>query len=155
MAEADDRLHWKNVLWASKRLYTPKEVSKLSEDRYGPLLPNAIEWLKPFKKATGPIYGGKRFDLEIAKIAHRAGVDYSHNGFRHSFITYLLLTTGSPSAVADAAGNSIATIEKHYRKCGVEKTLGRAWFKVSPDTTSIKPRPVRRSGSKAIDSAKA
>jgi hypothetical protein len=134
MDPADERLQWKHVLWKSRKLHTPKEVSKLAEDRDGPLLPNVLEWLKPYRKAVGPIFDGTRFDLEIAKIALKAGVSYPHNGFRHSFITYRILTTGNPAQVADEAGNSITTIEKHYRKRGVEKATARAWFKISPAT---------------------
>ena len=134
MDQADDRLQWKHVLWNERKLHTPKEVSKLEEDRNGPLLPNTLEWLKPYRKAAGPIFAGKRFDLELAKIATKAGVKYPHNGLRHSFITYRIRTTGDPAQVADEAGNSIATIEKHYRKRGVEKATARAWFKISPAT---------------------
>jgi integrase len=128
----DDRLAWNNVLWNSKRLYTPTSVSKMAEDRYGPLLPKTIEWLRPFKKANGPIFPGKRLDLEIAKIARKSGVNCPHNGFRHSFITYRILVSGSPATVADEAGNSLATIEKHYRKKGVEPKSARKWFKIEP-----------------------
>jgi hypothetical protein len=128
----DDRLTWSHLLWDSKRLYTPMSVSKLAEDRYGPALPMTIEWLRPFKKASGPIFPGKRLDLEIAKIARKAGVKCPHNGFRHSFITYRILLTGSPATVADEAGNSLATIEKHYRKKGVEPKSARKWFKIEP-----------------------
>ena len=132
MDPQDDRLNWKNVLWTSRRIHTPREVSKLAEDRDGPLLPNVLEWLKPYRKALGPIFGSTRFDLEIAKIAQMAGVEYPHNGFRHSFITYRILITGNPAQVADEAGNSIATIEKHYRRRGVERTTALAWFKILP-----------------------
>jgi hypothetical protein len=134
MDPKDDRLEWKHVLWKSRKVHTPKEVSKLEEDRDGPLLPNMEAWLKPYRKLTGPIYSAKRFDLELAKVAQRAGVKYPHNGLRHSFITYRLLMTGNPAQVADEAGNSIATIELHYRKRGVEKATARAWFKILPKT---------------------
>jgi hypothetical protein len=134
MDPKEDRFDWKHVLWKSRKVHTPKEVSKMAEDRDGPLLQNVKEWLKPFQKFVGPLYPGKRFDLELAKIAQRAGVKYPHNGFRHSFITYRLLVTGNPAQVADEAGNSIATIEKHYRKRGVEKAAARAWFKIQPAT---------------------
>ena len=131
----DHRLNWSHVLWESKRLYTPTSVSKMAEDRYGPLLPNTIGWLRPFKKAHGPIFPGKRLDLEIARVARKAGVKCPHNGFRHSFITYRILVTGSPATVADEAGNSLATIEKHYRKKGAEPKSARKWFKIEPEKT--------------------
>jgi hypothetical protein len=138
MDPSDERLQWKHVLWKSRKLHTPKEVSKLVEDRDGSLLPNVLEWLKPYRKAVGPIFDGTRFDLEIAKIALKAGVAYPHNGFRHSFITYRVLTTGNPAQVADEAGNSITTIEKHYRKRGVEKGTARAWFKILPKVRNFR-----------------
>jgi hypothetical protein len=141
MDPTEDRLQWRHVLWKSRKIYTPSEVSKLAEDRYGPLLPNVLEWLKPYRKARGPIYEGTRFDLEIAKIAQLAGVRYPHNGLRHSFITYRILVTGNPAQVADEAGNSIATIEKHYRKRGIEKSTALAWFRIVPKALAKKKRP--------------
>jgi hypothetical protein len=139
----DARLDWKHVLWKSKKVHTPKSVSKLKEDRDGPLLPNALEWLKPFRRAKGPIFVGPRLDLELAKVVKEAGVAYPHNSLRHSYITYRILVTGDPAGVADAAGNSISTIEKHYRKKGVEKPTARAWFKISPGAPKAKRKKAK------------
>lgn len=61
MDSAYDRLQWKHVLWKSRKLHTPKEVSKLVEDRDGltqmiddePLLVDM-----PFQLDTMPILFG-------------------------------------------------------------------------------------------------
>jgi len=62
-------------------------------------------------------------------------VQWRHNGLRHSFVSYRTADIQNVAQVALEAGNSAATIHKHYREL-VTKGDAVAWFSIVPEVKS-------------------
>jgi hypothetical protein len=83
----------------------------------------------------------------VRKIGIAAGLHLPENCFRHSYVSFQVALTGNKSQVATWAGNSVALIDKHYRRpvfaeTGEHVDIGRLrpitkkiaaeWFAMTP-----------------------
>ena len=131
--------------------------SKVGIRRIVPLLPVLSVWLKPHKKATGPIApefkgGDMSRQQSLSKAMRdvagkaRAGavlpsakpadkelgkMTIIFDGLRHSFISYRVAVVKDLAQVAFEAGNSIEIIQRHYNKRATE-TEAKAFFALTP-----------------------
>jgi len=133
----EDRvLRWENVLWEEELIHVPHGVAKSTrraagDERFIPLVPAAARWLSPIKKDQGEILqmSSSRFwDLWI-EMTDLAGVPRIPNGLRHSCISYSLAANPEHGVALTSqwAGNSEATIRKHYRRL-LKQADGKMWF---------------------------
>lgn len=105
--------------------------SKTGERRLVPIQDNLKSWLAPHKKERGPVCKFANTTKQLLKIAKDAGVEWKHNGLRHSFISYRVAATADVPRVADEAGNSVAIIRQHYLR-RVKPSEAARWFSVEP-----------------------
>jgi hypothetical protein len=99
--------------------------------RFVPLCDSAIEWLLLCSPRSGEVCEAGAME-KVRLILRDAGFNIPENCFRHSFISYrVAVTGGNKPQVATEAGNSVAEIDRRYRR-PVTQTEGEAWFAVRP-----------------------
>jgi hypothetical protein len=127
------RLAWEDFRWTDNFIHIREEVSKTDEARSAGLPPNLKEMLLP-RCGVGPIYPGKRLDLEYQKIVSNAGIAWKYNALRHSCLTYAMLLAHNATEVATKAGNSVAMIESNYRNRTATMEQALQWNSIKPGT---------------------
>jgi site-specific recombinase XerD len=130
-------LQWTDVHMDEGLIHVPVTVAKgtrrRSDERYTPIVPVARHWLTPLVRPDGACVptSQSHFSERWKALAAAAGVLTIPNGLRHSAISYAL--AGDPVAslgqIALAAGNSEATVRKHYRRL-VKPEYARRWFRI-------------------------
>lgn len=97
---------------------------------------NLRKWLRPFEKADtssllAPCDSPDRWAKIVTDICEKSGVRRVENGARHSAITFLVALHGDIPRVAMDCGNSVPTINTHYRGLAT-KTQAEAFFSIFP-----------------------
>jgi hypothetical protein len=87
----------------------------------------------PLRKSHGEVCPYENTTKQLLKTAEAAGVEWKHNGLRHSFISYRVAECADVPRVADEAGNSPQIIRQHYLR-RVKPAAAAQWFAVSPQT---------------------
>ena len=135
------RLTWQDIDLARGHIKASGRKRGTPSRRFVPLTDNLRQWLAPYAKRTGLVWmkseANRRraedlFSDAQAATAEAAKVAWKKNALRHSFISYRVADSENTNAVALEAGNSPATIFKHYREL-VTKGEAKAWFAVSPE----------------------
>ena len=125
-------LDWSNILWDKAKVDVPAEVSKTRRRRFAPLPAAALAWLKPYRKATGPVAPvDQRFCHYLPWLTKFSGVAWQADALRHSFASYRLALTKDMPALTLEMGNSAAMIFRHYLDLKHEPEA-EAWFGVMP-----------------------
>jgi integrase len=151
MYSGEKTLQWSDILWDKRLIHVRPEVakttkSKTGDRRYPPMEPALIDWLKPYRKESGPVapyseswfrklLRGTKKEPErkdepacfgLFRLAKAAPVD---NGLRHSFASYWLARSGKDSfgTLARVMGNSEAVVKRHY-DAALSPGDGEAWF---------------------------
>jgi integrase len=110
-------------------------VAKTGRRRIVPMLPVLRAYLEPARKSEGKIWRHsepllfKR--LCRACSANKTGIEWKHNGLRHSFASYRLATTQNANQVALEMGNSAGEIFKSYNQL-VTPAAAAKWFAIQP-----------------------
>ena len=126
------RLHWSAFDWDSKELTVPANVSKTGKPRYIPVPDCAMEWLKPYRKASGKILKTPHSDRTFReRLKMKKDFKLPQNSMRVSFVSYAVAKTENQPQVALWAGHSLLIEDKHYRR-GVKKDAAEQWFSVFP-----------------------
>ena len=95
----------------------------------------AVAWLKICPQPhQGPVCQARALE-KIRSIARKAKFRLPEKCYRHSWITYKIALTGDKPATATEAGNSVTTIDKHYR-VPRPRHDGQAWFGIRPKKAS-------------------
>jgi hypothetical protein len=93
----------------------------------------AKSWLGPIRQESGDCvpHGAKKFGELWREMTDATKVVRIDNGLRHSAISYSLAANPEHGVALTAswAGNSEATIRKHYRRL-LKPEVGKAWFTV-------------------------
>jgi integrase len=131
-----DRLRWSDV-WLNQpvpEIHIRPEVSKVNKERFIPLHPVLISWLRPlWKSGDDAVYGMNSLSQDYRRICKQADMAWKRNGLRKSFNTYDVALTGSIDKTAQSAGNSATIIRRYYRKeISQVGKLAVAWFSLSP-----------------------
>ncbi len=151
MYAGEETLQWPDILWDKKLIHVRPEVakqtkSKTGDRRYPPMEPALVDWLKPYRKESGPVapyaeswlrkllrglkkepqHGDTPESFGLFRLAKVEPVD---NGLRHSFASYWLARSGKEGfgSLARVMGNSEAVVKKHY-DAALEPNDGEAWF---------------------------
>ena len=123
---------WSDVHLDRSLLRISKAKRNTPSKRLVPLSAAAVEWLKLCDSMADLVATPWALD-RIRTFAREAvpAIPCPENGFRHSFISYRVASTGNVAETALESGNSPAIIHKHYREL-VDKTAGAAWFDLTP-----------------------
>ena len=81
--------------------------------RMVPILPALAEWLRPHVQKSGPICTNLALD-RVRDICRTAGLRLVKNGFRHTWISARVETTGDKGRTALEAGTSTRKIDTNY-----------------------------------------
>lgn len=132
-------LCWQHILWSDNLIHVPVGVAKSTrresgDERFIPLNDAAKSWLGPIRKTEGECvpHGNTHFTKLWREMTDAAKVPRIDNGLRHSAISYSLAANPEHGVALTAswAGNSEATIRKHYRRL-LKPDVGKAWFQVT------------------------
>jgi integrase len=144
-------LQWEDIIWEENLVHVRPGVAKSTkrdsgDERFVPLNEAAKSWLSYLVKVrkvhglpiTGeciPISHGDFSDIWI-EMTDKAEVPRIPNGLRHSAISYSLAANPEHGVALTSqwAGNSEATIRKHYRRL-IKPDVAARWFNVSLDGT--------------------
>ena len=130
-AEAE-RLDWRDVSLSERTVVIGS--GKLRQRRVVEVPENAIAWLAPHSKASGPVApSAKRSGVTFRDVREAAGIDrWQPDLLRHSAISYRLAHLGDEGKVASWAGNSPTVLHAHYKALvGAEEA--RTFFAIVPD----------------------
>jgi len=90
---------------------------------------NLIEWLAPYRRASGKIgYSKKR----LADVVEAAGLTWSPDVMRHSFGSYHLAHHRNIAETAHQMGNSTKMVKDHYENVRTAKEAAQ-YFDTFPD----------------------
>jgi hypothetical protein len=129
-------LQWSDVHWRDSLIHVRHGVAKGTrrhhgDERFTPISDTAKEWLAPIRKTIGPCVplGARKFGEQWRSMTDKAKVPRVDNGLRHSAISYSLAANPELGVVQVArwAGNSEATVRKHYFRL-LKPEIGREWF---------------------------
>ena len=81
--------------------------------RMVPILPALAEWIRPHVQKSGPICTNLALD-RVRDICRGAGLRLVKNGFRHTWISARVETTGDKGRTALEAGTSTRKIDTNY-----------------------------------------
>ena len=134
----EEVLQWSDVLWNESLIHVRPGVAKgtrrgSGDERYCPINAAAKRWLEPIRKESGPCVAmsHKKFSGLWHQLTDALHIERIDNGLRHSAISYSLAAYPETGVALTAswAGNSEATIRKHYRRL-VKPEQGREWFSI-------------------------
>lgn len=148
------RLDWKDIDFAKGQITASAKKRGTPSRRFVPMSDNLRAWLQPNAKRSGLVWKPKEnnrklaedwfSDAQTATSAATADekkklkpVEWKYNALRHSWISYRVDEVQNVNQVALEAGNSPATIHKHYREL-VPKGDAAKWFAVAPKGTAGK-----------------
>lgn len=125
------RLDWQEIDLDDGFVEIIAAKSKTGERRLVPMHNNLKAWLLPLRKSRGKVCPYENTTKQLLRTAEVAGVEWKHNGLRHSFISYRVAECADVPRVADEAGNSPQIIRQHYLR-RVKPAAAAQWFAVSP-----------------------
>jgi integrase len=115
-------LDWAQVDFGEKKIHVLPEVArKKGSDRYVPMQPNLIAWLKPYAQTSGKVCELSNATNELVKTAEAAGVKWKKNGLRKTFISSRLAIIEDIGKVATEAGTSPDRINHNYKETRTRK----------------------------------
>jgi integrase len=124
------RLRWESIDWDEGLIVLNKKITKKQRRRTAMIRPNLMTWLLPFKGRTGKILATTKPYLKTNKAAQDAGVEWVHNGLRHSYISYAMALERNADAVAEQCGNSPSEVQRSY-KALVTESSAKKWFSIA------------------------
>jgi integrase len=104
---------WRDIDLARGFLRVTKVKPRTPARRQVPILPALAAWLRPHARRSGPICDNLALD-RIRDICRTAGLALADNGFRHTWISARVQTTGDKARTALEAGTSVKMIDRHY-----------------------------------------
>jgi integrase len=135
-----ERMDWADLYWEHAQVFVGRgKVNALQ--RRVPMQENLRAWLWPIRKPAGPVCELPNIGHALIELADLAGLEWVHNGARHSYISHRLEMTKDVARVAEEAGNSPRVIKTRYAR-PVPTKDAEAFFAISPDNTVIVPMPV-------------
>ena len=136
-----ERLDWSHVKMAERVIVVSKGVAKTASRRTIPIGDALAEWLAPVPQVNGQIWQGSHDHFYVAQqaTAAAAGVEWKHNGLRHSYASYRFALLPDAGRVAAELGHSPAILHKHYRELA-NREAAEAWFDVRPRASGSEPR---------------
>ena len=117
------RLRWSDFRWEKKYLVVPKSTAKkIKRARRVPLRENLLQWLLPYRNATGYLYPeGAEQRIETERLerlkdakGRSLGLVWDANALRHSYGTHRNAEISNAGQVAEEMGTSVQRIRENY-----------------------------------------
>jgi integrase len=113
------------------------EVSKTRKTRrfeLTSLLDGVVEWLKPYAKESGAIYGHTEstFNKDIAAAEELVGYEIGDNAARHTFCSRHYVAGKSDTATTQISGHSSKMLVGNYVH-HVSEADAKAFFALKPE----------------------
>lgn len=137
------RLDWSAVRWDHGDIEVGAKHAKTAARRLIPMSENLIQWLAPYREKTGRLSGYANAERLTRKLADRIGVEWVHNGLRHSFASYRVAQSQDVAKTALEMGNSPAKIFSNYRAL-VTPAESKLWFGIAPPKAPKNVVPMNR-----------
>ena len=120
------RLDWSSIDWDRQEVFVGAKVSKTGNERYVKLRPNALEWLLPFRQASGPIHFSRR---QFRSVREKSKVKWGHDILRHTFGSMHLAAFRNAGDTAEQMGHESSTsmLFRHYRRAVRQQDADRFW----------------------------
>jgi integrase len=127
------RLDWEDVFRVPGHVEVGSRVAKGRKRRLVAVCPALAAWLRPYRNATGRVWGKSPDALEeaLAGLRDSLGVPARRNGLRHAFVTFHMAAHVNENLTAAEAGNSPQMIHDRYRGLATRKEAAQ-WFSVKP-----------------------
>ena len=109
--EEISKLHWSDVLWEKREINIRIAVSKTARPRFVPMEANLLEWLAPYRQATGKVFHSAlqaqiRAVTATAKLAFGEAYVWPKDVCRHSYGSNVYALTRSAPETAFRMGHS-------------------------------------------------
>jgi integrase len=126
------KLQWgKHVNFIKGFIELDASITKTGQRRLVPILPSLRAWLEPISKPFGTMVITGNLDASSQAARKRAGIKWSENIMRHSFVSYRLADRQNAAEVAEEAGHSVTILRKHYRELVTPEDAKR-YFQIVP-----------------------
>lgn len=125
------RAQWQDLHTEAGEFFIGQGKVRTAGHRVAPLLANCVAWLKPVWKELGPVCALPDPHHPLQEIAKAAGVEWVHDGLRHSFISYRRALIGDLPRISGETGTDVKTLQKRYCK-PVPKADAEQWFALTP-----------------------
>ena len=136
------RLDWSEVDLAGGHIEVKAQKAKTASRRLVPISDNLKKWLTPLHQGEGKVAPCEQMNNRIRDLTKASGVEWEHNGLRHSFISYRVAQIQNVAQVALEAGNSPKVIFSNYREL-VKPAAAVKWFAIEPETpANVMPAPM-------------
>lgn len=130
------RLTWEDVRRDVDEIDLSGRITKTAASRAVTILPVLAHYLEPFAFETGRVCGPNfikrlqafRERMEKPVEGVRRGVEWQHNGLRHSFATYHYRLNDAGQTAKQLGHNGTNLLFKNYRKNRVSDADAKAWF---------------------------
>lgn len=114
------RLTWDRVNFDLKYIHITGGTAKVRGERYVDMEDVLIEWLKLYRKNSGPICPQDTYSFTklFDKVRKKAGLMHSWKAdvMRHSYASYHVAKYERKDKTAMMMGNSTKMLDRHYRK---------------------------------------
>ena len=127
------RLDWQEVDLEGGHIEVKAQKAKTASRRLVPISDNLKKWLTPYHQGEGRVAPCDQMNNRIRDLTKASGVEWEHNGLRHSFISYRVAQIQNVAQVALEAGNSPKVIFSNYREL-VKPAAAVKWLAIEPET---------------------
>lgn len=128
-----NRLRWEDISWEKRLIDCSAKITKTASRRWVKISDNLLEWLTPYRHATGPIFnfGEAKQIREVTAAGRAAGItSWPQDGLRHSFGSYYLALHQDAPETALQMGHhngETKTLLAHYNNRRTEDEAKAYW----------------------------
>jgi integrase len=128
------RLEWSDIDLTRRIIKVKPLTAKTGSRRNVPVSDNLLAWLADFKDSKGLLWKGTYFGYyrAQAELGTDAGVEWVHNGLRHSFGSYRLAQLQDDAKTSFEMGNTPKTVHQYYKEV-VTPEEATSYFAVRPE----------------------
>jgi len=130
------RLDWSDIKWEGRKIHVSARKAKTAQQRDVTLPDNLLEWLAPYRQATGLIIdqSEKTTQGQLPKVRKAAGITkWPQDALRHSFASYHLALHRNSTLTSAEMGHMTPTLVwskyNHHRT----QEQGLAFFALRPE----------------------